>query len=522
MKMGNNTLSFWGKGFRSFFALLFLLIFSTAGAQDSLILNLDESIAIALDKSYDIMNIEQLVVRAERNLWAAKAGYRTNIEAQIFAPTWDEGFRLIDVVEGTPVAKQQGSFQVRGFMDIIQPMPWLPFGGGDLRLRSEAYQLNSWTPSTFDPTLEIKANKVYTSMSAIINKPLFTINTLSLGLKQAELDFERQSRVYKRSELDLVYNVTSSFFEFYRRSQEYQINREQVERQEGIYRTTKNKFDAGLIAEVEAMQAEVELIQYQNDLKTSEGSLQQQEAAFKQIIGIPLDRKVNVTTELELKPIVIDAEKAVGLALQNRSEIVERKIDIENSQIDIRQIDAQVAIKGNISGYYRFAGFSDAGLPWGTATGELFQSSWDVLKRTPNRGVTFDLEIPIWDWGRNRAQVDAAKSSMKRNELALDNLYITIEREVRDIVRKVYEAYDRVEMLVKSNEVSQRSFDISIQRFANGDITSVELVRANDQLNNSKLSYLRAYIDYELALADLKRKTLYDFEKDQSLVEEKD
>ena len=149
----------------------------------------------------------------------------------------------------------------------------------------------------------------------------------------------------------------------------------------------------------------------------------------------------------------------------------------------------------------------------------MFEDSWAILQKTPNRGLTFNLTIPIFDWGKNRADVHAAEAQLYQNELGLQNLYVTIEREVRDVVRTLYETFDRVQMLAKSKEVSEKSFDISLQRFANGDITSVELARASDQLNTAKLSYLTAYNAYKLSLADLKRKTLYDFENDRSLVE---
>ena len=488
-------------------------------ARDVFILNLDDAVDIALDRSHGIKILEKYVVSAERNLWAAKAGYRTHIQGSLFAPEYDEGFTLIEQVEGNPVAKQFGSFRMRGVLDIVQPMPWLPWGGGDMTFRSEGYQLNSWTPSTVHPDVDLKSNQFYTSMSLIMNKPLFTINDVALELEQAELNHERQTRFFKRSELDLVYRVTQSFYRLYMLSEQVEINKSKVDRQQEIYQTTRNKFDAGLIAEVDAMQAEVDLIQDQNELKSSEGDLQEQEAAFKQLIGIPLDVTVEVVTGLELKPVMIDVDQAVDLALQNRSEIVEKQIDIENQRINIRQIDARVSIKGNLMGYYKFSGFSDPTLPWGTSTSDLLTSSWDVLKKTPNRGVTFNLEIPIWDWGRNRAQVDAAEAELERDELDLENLHITIEREVRDVVRTVYEAFDRVQMLAKSRDVGERSFDISLQRFANGDITSTELARASDQLNTAKLSYLSAYNEYKIALADLKRKTLFDFEKGRSLVE---
>ncbi len=488
--------------------------------QDTLNLDLKQSIEIALDKSFNIRNLKEANRWAERNLWAAKAAYRTNINLNLSAPIYNEGFTLVEVVGGNPVPKQYGDFRVRGLLDINQPMPWLPLGGGTLTFRSEGYQMESWTPSLLDPATDLRSKKFFSSLSVRLTKPLFTINTLALNLKQAELSYERQSRIFKRSELDLIYQISHAFYQLYKEIENYSLIADKVKRQENIYQTTLNKFKAGLIAEVEAMQAEVDLIQYRNELESSEGRLSQMKAAFKQLIGMPIDVPISLQAELEVKPVAIDVEKAVALALQNRSEIVEKQIDIEQQKISVKQIDAQVSIKGNLSGYYDLSGFSDPDLPYSSNTSELFRSSWKVLRDTPNRGVTFELQIPIFDWGRNRAQVQAAQANLRQDELTMENLLLTIEREVRDVVNNVYQAYDRLQMLEKSTEVSKKSFDISLQRFANGDITSTELDRASEKLNTSRLSYLEAYNEYKLALADLRKKTLYDFEENRSLVED--
>lgn len=492
---------------------------SAALAQDTLKLSLNESLEIALDKSYDINRLKLANYRAERNLWAAKSAYRTNSSASLFSPVYNEGFKLIEVVDGNPVPKKFGDYQVKGVLDINQPMPWLPLGGGTLTFRSQAYRLDSWTPSSQDPETDLKSRRIFTSMSVRLNKPLFTINTLALNLKQAELSFERQDRVFKRSELDLVYKVTAAFYRLYSQMETHRINTDKVQRQEAIYETTLNKFKAGLIAEVEAMQAEVDLIQYRNEAKSSQGTLNEEYAAFKQLIGLDLELPVDLSVDLTLKPIVVDMDKALALAMDNRSEIIEQLINIEQQKINIKQVDARVSIKGNVSAYYDFSGFSESALPYGTSSADLLESSWTVLRDTPNRGVTFELEVPIFDWGKNKAEVQAAKASLNQDEMMLDNLKVTIVREVRNTVRRVQESFDRVQMLTKSNAVGQRSFDISMQRFANGDITSTELDRASEKLNTARLSYLQAYNQYQLALADLKRKTLYDFENNRSLVE---
>jgi outer membrane protein len=133
--------------------------------------------------------------------------------------------------------------------------------------------------------------------------------------------------------------------------------------------------------------------------------------------------------------------------------------------------------------------------------------------------VVFTLSVPIWDWGVNSAEVAGAKASLRNAELRLGEETKTVERSIRDVVRSVREAENRLKVMQKGQGVAQRSYDISLERFNNGDITSTDLALDRNRLTSAKMAYLNAYIIYQLSVADLKRKTLWDFERNHSLVE---
>ena len=84
----------------------------------------------------------------------------------------------------------------------------------------------------------------------------------------------------------------------------------------------------------------------------------------------------------------------------------------------------------------------------------------------------------------------------------------------------MHESGNRLDVLKQSEALARRSYEISLARFENGDITAQQLADAQDQLTTAQQKDLTAYIQYQLAVADLKRQTLYDFEKGQSLVEQ--
>jgi len=92
-----------------------------------------------------------------------------------------------------------------------------------------------------------------------------------------------------------------------------------------------------------------------------------------------------------------------------------------------------------------------------------------------------------------------------------------VVNSIRDAVRQVGAAETRLDILTKRQNIAQRTYDISLERFNNGDISSQELANNNDRLTSAKMAFLSAYISYKLAVEDLKRKTLWDFEKNQTV-----
>jgi len=209
----------------------------------------------------------------------------------------------------------------------------------------------------------------------------------------------------------------------------------------------------------------------------------------------------------------INPEEAVSKALVLRSEIAERESDVELQDINLDRARRIREISGTISAYYDLTGVStiDHG-----SMGGLFRSSLNNFADRPsNRGITLTFSYPVFDWGRGAQRVKQETANLREAQLTLDNTKTTIVREVRDIVRSVEEAKNRLEIHEKNEQLARKLYEISQMRFEHGGITSQELGMEQAKLTESQLGYLGAYITYQLALADLKRKTLWDFKENQ-------
>ncbi len=486
-----------------------------AARPEKTVLTLDEAIKIALEQSYEMKSLRLSLNQAAQNLIAAKGRFKTNADLSMEAPNWNETVSEIQVPGALPVFNTTGYTRFLGTLDINQPLPT----DGALILRGQSYHRDV---STYlqEQDEDVSRSEIYNSISLRFQQPLFAINQLKLGLKNANLSYERTSQRFRRSELDIVYNVTRSFFDFYQATRRHEITRENLNQQQELYDLASKKYAAGLIPEVEALQMEVDLAESRAALLSAEGARQRSEDNFKQLIGLSLSDAVAVRTDFELERVQVDLERATTLAMKYRTELREGQIDIEMARLNVKQADARSEMRGDISAFYDITGVSNPNLPYKSPWDRLWDSSIEDMDRRPhNRGVTFTLTVPLWDWGVNRAEVQSARAALSTSELSLEEQKKTIQREVRDVVMRLREAENRVEVLNKNQEVAQRAFDITLERFNNGDITSQDLALDRNRLTTAKTSYLEAYVDFKLAVADLQRKTMWDFVHDRSLLD---
>lgn len=501
--------------FTIWMGLLIALNLNSSFAQGKRVLTLEEAINIALDKSFGTKSLGLRLEGANYGLKAAKGRFKTNAQLRLQTPNFIEQVTEDIDPNGLPVFNTRGTTRFQSTLNINQPLPT----DGLLTLRSTFYHRNV---STFFVTLddEINRNEFYTSITLQFRQPLFTLNRLKLGYEEANLTFERAQRQFKRIELDIVFDVTQSFYDLYSATIQVEISKTEVSQQKDSYELAQKKYQAGLIPEVEALQMEVDYAQSQNDLLTTEGNLKRQEDIFKQLIGLDLTANVTVDTRFDYKAFEIDENFAIAQALKNRSEIRELAIDKRLAEIEVKEVNNRSHFRMDLVAFLDITGISDPNLS-STNLGNLIESSFDDIGRRPkNKGVTLNVTVPLWDWGVNRNEVAQAQAILDESILVLEEEKKSVIRDVRAVISRVKEAQSQLEVLKRSEEIAQKSYDISLARFDNGDITSQELALDQERLTAAKTAYLDAYIKYQLSVADLKRKALWDFENNESLVED--
>ena len=488
------------------FALAVIALISLTVKAETYLLTLQESIELAKEKSYTMRNLQEDLKIAEYNLKSATSSLKTHIDFSLTMPEFNQTVRTWDDTTGVSFYSIK-RMDYGGMVTVNQPLITNGNIYWETSLNSYDDFYNRDRSATFNTRLRLRQ-----PIDA-----LYGYNAIRSSLRSARLDYERSSKSFRREELNLVYRVSNSYYNLLSLQRSTEIALLDYERQTEANEIAQNKYASGLIREVDALQMEVDLAEAQNSY---EMALINQESAinsFKELLGIELTDSVILKDELKYNVITVDADKAVEYALNNRIELRERDIAIEQQQMAIRQRKAEGMVRGYFDAYVQKTGTSmdDMNTTYGNT---IRTSANDFIDRPINYGVGLTVSVPLLDWGENKARVRAAEARQRQNYLAKEELERSIETEIRNAVAQLNNNLKRLQLLEKNVVIAEKSFAITLQRFTDGDIDSQTLALERNRLNSAYRNHLSAYIAYQLSLADIMRKTLYDFEKDEPVM----
>ena len=470
---------------KKFLKIVIIIIFpSFSFAQE--IYTLEKSIDVALQTSFGISNAKYSLLASEKKLEAFKAGLFSSLDLEFDLPNYSNNLTSqFNPLIGKEEFYTIGSSRIEGRLRLSQP---IIFSNGTINIIGRVFGREQFG-TQFNSTKDYFSN-----FGISINQPLFTFNTQKANLERSEINLENAKRSFTHAEQNLIYEVKVAFYNLYKLKEDVIITEEKVKQNEKSFKTAENKFKAGLIAEVEALQLEVDLASSRNDLLNSKRSFNEEVNNFKILLGIELNKDIDIISNLVYSPISINESLAIESALKNRADLLNQESDIYLSGLNVEEVDARRQIKLELNARYGISNNS-------TDVVSLYNELLDDVS------LALTLFVPVWDWGQNSLEVEASKASLMIEKLTYYNLKERIQNDVVAAINRINAAKARVEVLSKSVEIAEKSYNISVERFKSGTISSFDLAQIQLRLTESKNNSISALIDYNIAIADLERKT---------------
>lgn len=306
--------------------------------------------------------------------------------------------------------------------------------------------------------------------------------------KIANLFSETSRQGTKLTKDQVILNVRQAFYTVLLSQQVVDVFRETLDQTQAHFDNVKKKYEKGVSAEFDLLRSDVDRSEAQASLIEARNRLKLAKSALKNAIGLPLDKPLNVSGTLEYRP-VLDEEvlKVSQEAVKLRPELKQLSLQLEMAGLNISIQKGQYLPSLSLVGNYQFQGQSS-------------DLQFGPTERSTSLTAGLSLRFDIFNGFATSARIQHAQAQANEVLHQMDNTRQLIELEVQQATLRMQDARERIAARKKSVTQAQKAYDIAEVRYENGVGTQLELFDARLALNRTKINYLQAIYDYNIAL----------------------
>lgn len=232
-------------------------------------------------------------------------------------------------------------------------------------------------------------------------------------------------------------------------------------------------------------------IAYENQLKN-----------FRLILGLEADTPVNVEEPPPPPDIAVQPSLALEMALQNNSTYLNYLL-----QQTIAERTLDQAVKQNT---FQATAILSYGL---SQTAPDFADIYqDPLSR---QGVNVQFQIPIFNWGKQQAEINAARNTQRRVRDDITYSQRQFELTIESSVAEFRQLSDQFRLAQLSDQIAERRYNVARDRYLIGRIDITNLFIAQRERDTARRAYIQSLRNYWTGVYNIRRLTLYDFQEGQ-------
>jgi outer membrane protein TolC len=325
------------------------------------------------------------------------------------------------------------------------------------------------------------------SVRATFSQPLLA----GAGRASAAYESLRRARNAYRAALisfyqqrqDLVSSVISAYFGAVEQQQLVENQKNSVMLAEQSVRDAELRLEAGMIAEIDLLRAQLSLARAQTAEIGQEQSMQDAMDRLSLRLGVKVGGTPDLVTVVSYKPLEMDLDAAVAQALELQPELRLSDLGIENKEAALR-ISRSRALPS-----------LDLVAGWSRTQNDLRDTDWYTGLELTVPIASRALRDDVWN-----AQWALLVAQQQREQLRQQ-----VIADVRSQFRAAQAARANVDIAQKSVEMAQRSLYYARRMVEEGLRTNRDLLDAQDDLTRSSNLLVSSKINYYLALMRLRQ-----------------
>jgi len=334
--------------------------------------------------------------------------------------------------------------------------------------------------------------------------------------KISESQFEQQM-------MDLVAQGQNAYWDYVFSFEDIKLKNRSLQLAQKTLDENQQRVDVGILAPIDLVQAESQVATMQDALVVSTYASAQQEDQLKKIItdrpdpGLVLAKLSPSESLRHPAPTdTVPVARAIQIALENRPEMKQARLALNNAQIDtdftknqlLPALDINASYTQNgLGGVERLKAALGANTIAGIIPGGLADAFSQVFGFNYNTySFGFSLQIPLsnksaksdYDRAFSTKQLSLAQLNAQEQQIALD---------VRNAMNQVEMNRAHIQSAQKARELAEQTLDAEQKKFELGVSTLFFVLQQQTNLAAAETNEIQALVNYAKALVALDRAT---------------
>jgi outer membrane protein len=463
-------------------------------------LSLRETTAFALQGNLDIQiaglnpPIRAAQVKEEKGIFdvEAVAAFTASDSRQLETST-----TYLDVIPNG-LAAQDNSQQQDVSAGITQRTPY----GGSYEVRALETHLQTSRRvigNTLHPRESIE--HYITALELRANQPLLrnfgdTVTKNRILIAQNNLSISRED--FRLQVIAVTSRVQQAYWDLVFQRQNLEVRRQQLALAERLLEQIRKQVAVGTLAPIEVLQAETNIARTKERIIGAENAVRAAEDRLKRVMNLSLtgelaDAEILPTDAPGYEPPSLDQNEQIRQALENRPELLQAKITLENQNITLFVDKNQALPTLDLQASLRF-----------NAVDENFEKSLGEFEPTDRyrweAGLNF--RYPLAN-RRAKGRMEQSRLAVRQQMLRIKNLEENIIVEVRGTARDVLTNAQRVQASRTASRLAEKQLEAEEKKLQVGLATVFTVLDFQEDLAVERSNEINALTEYLKALVRL-------------------
>ena len=413
--------------------------------------------------------------------------------------TLQEVERLVEVnnpsLKAAASQVEQAKSGVLAAISAWYPTVNLTANGLPQYLEGEKYQNPDFTSSPNTSTTRWSAN-----FSAQVRWNLIDPSRIP-QISAARDNFEKASDTYLIALREVRLQAATSYFQLQRQDEQVRIGQQSVRASLLSFRDARARFQAGVATKLEVLEAQTQLSRDRQVLTNGLAAQSRARRALAEVLDLPQD--VTPTAASPARVLGVwqpSLQESIIAAYAFREELDQFILDISinNSNANL----ALAAVQPVLSIFNTFDTSKNQGQANQSGSIDMDDYSWSY-----SNAVGLNATWAIFDGGKARALYRQNKQRAEESKLNFASERDRIRTEVEDSFFTLRKASQNIHTASSEVLSTAESLRLARLRFQAGVTTQREVVDTQRDLTKAEVSYANAITDYNISIAELRRRT---------------